>query len=169
MAPVSMRDASERGRLGNRVAAWFVPLPIGERDPVERLARVRETTAGLKQRHEALGAETVTQVARVARLDADLARRAPDASRARPSTWSSPTCRVPRARSTCSARACSRRIRWCPLMGTLGLGIALFSYGRTLSWGFTADWELVPDLHELVLAVEHEFAKLRERAAAREG
>jgi hypothetical protein len=54
-----------------------------------------------------------------------------------------------------------------PLMGTLGLGIALFSYGRTLSWGFTADWELVPDLHDLVLCVEQEFAKLRERAAAR--
>jgi hypothetical protein len=53
-----------------------------------------------------------------------------------------------------------------PLLGTLGLGIALFSYERTLSWGFTADWDLVPDLHQLVLAVEQEFAKLRERAAA---
>jgi WS/DGAT C-terminal domain len=53
-----------------------------------------------------------------------------------------------------------------PLLGSLALGIALFSYGRTLSWGFTADWDLVPDLHDLVLAVEREFAKLRERAEA---
>ena len=35
MAPVSVRDAGERGRLGNRVAAWFVPLPIDESDPPE--------------------------------------------------------------------------------------------------------------------------------------
>jgi hypothetical protein len=54
-----------------------------------------------------------------------------------------------------------------PLLGTLGIGIALFSYERTLSWGFTADWDLVPDLHELVVAVEHELGKLRERAGAR--
>jgi 2-polyprenyl-6-methoxyphenol hydroxylase-like FAD-dependent oxidoreductase len=57
MAPVSMREAHEHSSLGNRVSAWFVPLPIGERDPLQRLARVRATTAALKQRHEALGAE----------------------------------------------------------------------------------------------------------------
>jgi hypothetical protein len=45
-------------------------------------------------------------------------------------------------------------------MGTLGLGIALFSYDGTLSWGFTADWDLVPDLHDLVEATERAFAEL---------
>jgi hypothetical protein len=25
----------------------------------------------------------------------------------------------------------------------------------TISWEFSADWDLVPDLHELVLAVDH--------------
>jgi hypothetical protein len=44
------------------------------------------------------------------------------------------------------------------------VGIALFSYLRTLSWGFTADWELFPDLHDLVTAVEHAFGELRKRA-----
>jgi diacylglycerol O-acyltransferase / wax synthase len=51
-----------------------------------------------------------------------------------------------------------------PLLGTLGLNLALFSYQRTLSWGFTADWEQVPDLHDLVLATGHELTKLREAA-----
>ena len=41
-----------------------------------------------------------------------------------------------------------------PIVGQLGLGIALFSYHGTLSWGFTADWDLVPDLHDLVIAVD---------------
>ena len=53
-----------------------------------------------------------------------------------------------------------------PLIGQLGLGIALFSYDGTLSWGFTADWDLLPDLHDLALAVEESFAELERAAGA---
>jgi diacylglycerol O-acyltransferase len=52
-----------------------------------------------------------------------------------------------------------------PLMGTLGLGIALFSYQSTLSWGFSGDWDLVPDLHQLSLATQRAFDELRTAAA----
>ena len=45
-------------------------------------------------------------------------------------------------------------------MGLLGLGIALFSYEGTLSWGFSADWELVPDLHQMVVATQRSFGEL---------
>ena len=43
---------------------------------------------------------------------------------------------------------------------TLAVGIALFSYCDTLSWGFSADWDEVPDLHELVTATERSFEEL---------
>jgi hypothetical protein len=48
-----------------------------------------------------------------------------------------------------------------PLMGNLAVGIALFSYAGTLSWGLSADWDLVPDLHELTLAIGDAFDELR--------
>jgi hypothetical protein len=51
-----------------------------------------------------------------------------------------------------------------PLAGTLGLGIALFSYDDRLSWGFCADWDLVPDLHRLVIATDEAFGELRAAA-----
>jgi hypothetical protein len=51
-----------------------------------------------------------------------------------------------------------------PLMGRLGLGIALFSYDGALSWGFSADWDQVPDLHDLILATEESFRELRDAA-----
>jgi hypothetical protein len=51
-----------------------------------------------------------------------------------------------------------------PLAGTMGLGIALFSYSGTLSWGFSADWDQVPDLHELVLETQRSFEALCEAA-----
>jgi WS/DGAT/MGAT family acyltransferase len=165
MAPVSVRDASERGRLGNRVSAWLLPLPVGERDPRKRLAAVRATTEALKRESGALGAETLsqaiewlgsTQIALGARL---MKYAAP---------FNLVVTNVPGPRETLyllGARMLEAH-PMVPLMGTLGVGIALFSYGRTLSWGFTADWDLVPDLHELVLGVAHEFERLRKLAAA---
>ena len=37
-----------------------------------------------------------------------------------------------------------------PLTDYLGLGIVLFSYAGKLCWGFNADWDLLPDLHDFV-------------------
>jgi len=48
-----------------------------------------------------------------------------------------------------------------PLVDYLGVGIVLFSYAGNLCWGFTGDWDLVPDLHVLVEAVQDAFAELQ--------
>src|SRR5207247_5440261 len=53
-----------------------------------------------------------------------------------------------------------------PLTDYLGLGIVLFSYAGTLCWGFTADWDLVPDVAEFVAGIEPSFAELRHAAQA---
>lgn len=49
-----------------------------------------------------------------------------------------------------------------PLFGNQALGIALFSYNGTLHWGFNADWDAVPDLHDLVEHVQREYRALRD-------
>ena len=41
-----------------------------------------------------------------------------------------------------------------------GLGIALFSNAGKLFWGFNADWDVLPDLHDFVAAIEASFAEL---------
>ena len=40
------------------------------------------------------------------------------------------------------------------------LGIALFSYAGTISWGFGADWDAVPDLDGFREAIDAAFAEL---------
>ncbi len=45
-----------------------------------------------------------------------------------------------------------------PLFANQALGVALFSYDGRLHWGFNADWDALPDLHDLVQAVDHELA-----------
>ena len=53
-----------------------------------------------------------------------------------------------------------------PLFARLGLGVALFSYAGRLHWGFNADWEQVPDLHDFALAIGAEFEILRKLAGS---
>lgn len=49
-----------------------------------------------------------------------------------------------------------------PLMDSLSLGIVLFSYAGQLCWGFTAEWDLVPDLDDFVADIEASFRELRD-------
>jgi hypothetical protein len=53
-----------------------------------------------------------------------------------------------------------------PLAVTQALGIALVTYDQGLHWGFNADWEAIPDLHELVMATGEELEQLCKLASA---
>src|SRR5262249_49408349 len=59
--------------------------------------------------------------------------------------------------SGCRMTACYPLV---PLFANQALGVALFSYDGRLYWGFNADWDAVPDLHDLVSAVETELATM---------
>jgi len=166
MAPVSLRPRDAFEVSGNRVSAWLVPLPLDEPDPVRRLERIRETTAGLKARHEALGAETLTRLpewtgSTLLSLGARLM------------TWAQPfnlvVTNVPGPQEPLYLLGSPMREIHpaVPLMGNLSVGIALFSYAGTISWGITADWDLVPDLHDLLLALRDAFGELQEAAEKR--
>jgi len=159
MAPVSMRDASERQKLGNRVSAWMVPLPVDERDPIARHERVRKATAELKRSHAALAADTVTQLTEYTGTTLlSLGARLMDVAL----PFNMVVTNVPGPRDTLYLLGAKllESHPLIPLMGHLSTGIALMSYRDTLSWGFCADWDLVPDLHEFVLAMDHSFRKL---------
>jgi hypothetical protein len=56
-----------------------------------------------------------------------------------------------------------------PLMDNLCLGVVLFSYAGKLCWGFTCDWDLLPDLHDFVIAIERSFNELRNAELATSG
>jgi hypothetical protein len=48
-----------------------------------------------------------------------------------------------------------------PLFQNQALGVALLGYDGRLFWGFHADWDVLPNLHELVTLVERECETLR--------
>jgi hypothetical protein len=52
-----------------------------------------------------------------------------------------------------------------PLFENQALNIALLSYDGRLHWGFNADYDLLPDLGDLVAAIRASFDELRAAAA----
>jgi WS/DGAT/MGAT family acyltransferase len=163
MTPVSVRTEEEHGTLGNRVSAWTVDLPLATSDPLARLEDIHAQTERLKREKRALGAEALSQVTEWTG-SALLSLGARMIALGTP--FNTVVTNVPGPRMPLYLLE-SRLLEihpHVPLMGTLGLGIALFSYDGTLSWGFSADWDLVPDLHELVLATEGSFEELRSAA-----
>jgi WS/DGAT/MGAT family acyltransferase len=164
MAPVSLRTASERGQLGNRVSAWTVPLPVSEPDPQRRLEQIRATTSAFKDSKLALGAETLTEVSEW--LGTGLLSFG-----ARVAQWGRPfnmvVTNVPGPPVPLYLLGAEMREAYpmVPLFGNLASGIALFSYAGTIYWGVTADWDLIPDLHDFLLAIQKSFAELREAAS----
>lgn len=51
-----------------------------------------------------------------------------------------------------------------PLFANQALGFPIFSYGGNLDWGLNADWDLLPDLHDVVNDLRDSFAELRDQA-----
>lgn len=163
LAPVSLRAAAERGKLGNRVSAWIVPLPVDERDPLRRFERVRATTAELKLSHAALAGDTLLQLSEWTGTGL-LALGARLMELTVPFNLVVTNVPGPRDELYLLGAPLLESHPLVPLLGNLSSGIALMSYRDTLSWGFTADWDTVPDLHALVLAIEHSCGRLAEAA-----
>ena len=165
MVPVSVRSTSERGTLGNKVAAWMADLPIGEPDPARRFAKVSETTARLKHSKQAMGAEILTRVtdwtpSTLLALGTRLAHRG------LPFNLVVTNVPGPQVPLYLLGARMEEIYPLVPLFARLGLGVALFSYAGRLHWGFNADWDVVPDLHDFVRAIEDSFAELHAAALA---
>ena len=165
MAPVSVRTEEERGTLGNRVSAWMVPMPLAERDPRQRLEKIRETTIALKTSKQALGAEVLTRVGEWTPSTL-LSLGARMATRALPFNLVVTNVPGPQVPLYMLGAKMLDNYGFIPLVDYLCLGIVLFSYAGKLCWGFTGEWDLLPDLHEFVRDIEAAFRELCDVAQA---
>ena len=163
-APVSVRRDDEKGKLGNRVSAWLVRLPLEHEDPREQLARIHETTQGLKESKQALGVDMMMSLMEVMPT-ALLSLGVQAASGAMNSIVTNvPGPQFPLYLLGAKLEAMYPQV---PLLQNVGLGIALISYDGEVCWGFNADAELVPDLASFVSLVERSFARVAESAGVR--
>jgi WS/DGAT/MGAT family acyltransferase len=163
-APVSTRRGDDR-RLGNQVSSWIVRLPLASADPLARVAEIHRETEALKASHQSLGVETLFALAEWApRALLGLAARA---TSARPVNAIVTNVPGPAQPLYLLGARMLEFVPVVPLFGSVGLGVALFSYDGKLTFGFDADRDLVPDLETFVAAIEREFAALAGLAQAR--
>ncbi|MFM8302961.1 MAG: WS/DGAT/MGAT family O-acyltransferase [Actinomycetota bacterium] len=165
MCPVSVRDDAEHLALGNRVSALVVPLAVGEPDPVSRLASVRAATADLKDRHQAVAAETLlglTQYAAPTLLGL-AARAAHHQVFFNLVVTNVPGPQVP---LYCMGAEMVEAYPMVPLARNLGLGIAIFSYCGHLHLGLLGDRDTSPDLEVLAAGIVSAIADMRAHAEA---
>jgi diacylglycerol O-acyltransferase len=148
MVPVSVRAQTERGALGNRVAAIWAPLPVGVEDPVESFTEVRDAMRGLKESGQAVGAEALTQLAGFAppTIMSQAARL-----QARQRFFNVVVTNVPGPQVPLHLLGRSLRGLYpvVPLANHQALGIAIMSYDGRLGFGLLGDYDALPDLEEI--------------------
>jgi hypothetical protein len=141
------------------------PLPVGLHDPVERLRRVIETTEERKASKLTLVPEVFEKVCEwtSASLFFSFARMG-----AGMRTFNMVVTNVPGPQFPVYLLGAKQLEVYpaVPLFQKQALAMGIFSYDGTIFWGFNSDWELLPDLHELVEAVDGEIEALRKAAGA---
>ena len=160
MIPVNIRAKSEAGAFGNRVATVAARLPLDERDPRKRLERVIETTRELKSSKQAQGVQILEETSELG-LRTIFVQFARLASLIRPFNVVVTNIPGPQFQVYLLGAPLLEVYPLVPLYRNQALGIALFSYNGSLFWGLNADWDAVPDLHDLVENLAAEFGALR--------
>ncbi|MCC6897609.1 MAG: wax ester/triacylglycerol synthase family O-acyltransferase [Polyangiaceae bacterium] len=164
MVPVSVRDASQARTWGNKVSMIAAELPVGEADPVARLARLRDRMTDLKRSRQAVGAEFWVQLGEYAPPTLlSLVGRAVALQR----MVNLVVTNVPGPQFPLYLRGARmlEAFPYVPVFAQNPLGVAVLSYDGALGFGLTGDWDAVPDLDLFAAAIRDALAELDEPAA----
>jgi WS/DGAT/MGAT family acyltransferase len=162
MVPVSLRQDHERADLGNRVGAFPVQLPIGERDPLARLARIREQTQAAKRGGSGAAYQLLMQAS--ALIPAAVFRGVAHAIGGRTPLICSNVPGPPAARYLAGAKI-DAVYPFAPVMFGTPMAIALVSYGTTYGVGIAADPAVIPDPERVGRYLEQALDDIERRVA----
>jgi diacylglycerol O-acyltransferase len=164
MVPVSVRADVERGALGNRVAAMWAGLPIGETDPIKRLQRISGEMSGVKESGQAIGAQVLTELTGFA-PPTIMAQAARLSARQRMFNLVVTNVPGPQFPLYMLGRRLQEIFPMVPLAANQALGVAIMSYDGQLNFGLNADYDALPDLEQLAQDLSDAIAELLQAAA----
>ena len=163
MVPVSVRPKSERGALGNQVAAMWAPLPVGVENPADCLHRIVKSMEDLKNSGQAVGAQVLTNLAGFAppTILSQAARLQP-----RQPFFNLVVTNVPGPQFPLFLLGRRLEVLYpvVPLAQRQALGIAVMSYDGHLGFGLLGDYDALPELEEIATDLERAIASLSRAA-----
>jgi len=166
MVPISVRSKSQRGALGNQVAAMWAPLPVGVENPVECLQQIVRSMEDVKKSRQAVGAQVLTNLAGFAppTILSQAARL-----QARQPFFNLVVTNVPGPQFPLFLLGRRLRVLYpvVPLARRQALGIAVMSYDGHLGFGLLGDYDALPDLEDIVLDLKWAIASLSRAAGSR--
>jgi WS/DGAT/MGAT family acyltransferase len=167
LVPVSTRPPEAAGIPDNRVTLMLPYLPTDIADPVLRLLAMRERIYALRNAHEPEAGETVTSLSELGPFPpvAAMIRLAFHIPQRHVVTV---TTNVPGPPMTLYAlgREVEQLLPWVPIADRVRTGIAIYSYRGSLTFGITADYDTVPDVHVLAKGITSSMEQLLAAARA---
>jgi len=157
--PVGLHNAQRNSNGGNFVSAMMAELPIAEPDPLERLRLIHEYTRDHKGGAPVRGTEVLETIADET-FPPMLSYFASAIEGSRAYNLIVTNIPGPQFPLYLLGAPMTGSYPLVPLFGHQGVGIALLSYAGRLCWGFSADRDIVPDLHDLVESIREAFAEL---------
>jgi diacylglycerol O-acyltransferase len=166
MVPVSVRTKSQRGALGNQVAAMWAPLPVGVENPAECLHKIAKSMEALKNSGQAVGAQVITNLAGFAppTILSQAARLQP-----RQPFFNLVVTNVPGPQFPLYLLGRRLDVLYpvVPLAQRQALGIAVMSYDGHLGFGLLADYDALPELEQIARELKRAVAALARAAGLR--
>ena len=172
MVPVSVRRRGEKGVYNNRVSAVFAGLPVGLLDPVQRLEQIRAEMDGVKQSKQAVAGDVLASLSGFAppmllALGSRLVTLSPRLN------MHTATTNVPGPQQPVQTlgRRMLESYPFVPVVGSIRIVVAIFSYDGGLYFGVTGDYDGAPDIDVLTAGIERGMddllARVRPAAPAR--
>jgi WS/DGAT/MGAT family acyltransferase len=152
--PVNLRDPGAAASLGNYFGLVFLELPIGIRDPLQRLFAVHAAMAQLKGSYQPV--LTLGLMAALGRLPATVEAAAIDLLSTKASAVAT-NVPGPQQPLYLAGGRIGRLIFWVPQSGDIGLGISILSYAGQVQFGLIADAARIPDPDEVAARFAVEF------------
>jgi len=161
MVPVSVRRRGEKGVYNNRVSAVFTGLPVGLRDPAARLQRIRAEMDGVKQSKQAVAGDVLSSLSGFApplllAMGSRLVTLSPRLN------MHTATTNVPGPQQP--VQTLGRRMLasypFVPVVGSIRIVVAIFSYDGGLFFGVTGDYDGAPDIGVLSAGISRGMDEL---------
>jgi len=175
LVPVSVRAtrsdgaAAHDGTFDNKVSAMFAELPVSLDDPVEVLAAIRQQLGDLKESKQAVAGEALTSLSGFAppvllglgmRLAARVVTRTGNVHTV---TTNVPGPQLPLY--SCG-RLMLKAYPYVPIAAPMRIGVSIFSYNGSVTFGVTGDRDVSPDISTLAVGITTAIDDLASAAAA---
>jgi diacylglycerol O-acyltransferase / wax synthase len=166
MVPVSVRPRGQTGVYDNRVSAVFAGLPVGLTDPIARLEQIRAEMDGIKQSKQAVAGDVLSSMSGFApplllALGSRLVTLSPRLN------MHTATTNVPGPQQPVQTlgRRLLQSYPFIPVVGSIRIVVAIFSYDGGLYFGVTGDYDGASDIDVLSSGIERGMQELLALAA----